>query len=266
MMIRGLLEKAEVEEKKGRSMERDAQQMRAKATKLATAAMAPLEEESDHEPPESTDEEKAPAAAPSKGRTGKLQEKARLGKGPVPDDEEARAKAEAAEAAAKQAIGRFLNQKLAAGFASWHSWWSQVCDNIHLINETTKRWAKMDLVFAVQRWSSLAEEGNMVIRHYQQRAKASALLAWMQSCKVGRRRLQRNKLLRRLVHGALRRFAARPQGRRLIATVFFAWKLQIQYGENPLSGLCLAVTVCLKGLLQRVPAEPLPPPVHLDGG
>jgi len=268
MMIRGLLEKAEIEEKKGRSMERDAQQMRAKATKLATTAMAPLDEESDHEPPESNDEEKPPAAAPSKARTGKLQEKARLGKGPIPDDEEARAKAEAAEAAAKQAVRRFLNQKLAAGFSTWHSWWSEVRDNIHVINEATKRWSKLDLLFAIKRWASFAEEGNMVICHYKQRAQALALLAWMQSCKVGRRRLQRNKLLRRLVHGALRRFAARPQGRRLIATVFFAWKFQVQYGENPLSRLCLAVTVCLQGLLPRVPAEHLPPPVavDLDGG
>lgn len=91
MMIRGLLEKAEIEEKKGRSMERDAQQMRAKATKLAHAAMAPLADESDPER-EENEEEKPPSTAPSKkpqeARTGNA--KARLSKGPVPDDEEAR--------------------------------------------------------------------------------------------------------------------------------------------------------------------------------
>lgn len=230
-MLRGLLDKAEAEEKVGRSMERQAHQMRAKATKLAQAALEPLGLVDENELPDGST---SPAAArPCKGSKGKAK-----GKGKKSDaDKNAELIAalqevykvpfddETVELLTRVAhrIGRLQSVR---AFNRWQGFVGARREALGMVSAVVRRWHQQELVASLSKWHEY-HELRVRIRlgqacswsHYSKRRHLDVLKQWREA----RNRRHERRRLGLLVQTGIRRTGMHPEPRRLLKMVLHAW-------------------------------------------
>lgn len=237
-MLKGLLAKAEAEDRVGRRMDQDARHMRLRACRLAENAMAPQDEESNELPNASR------LPPDKKGKGGKRKALAVLDD--VDPAEEKRVQDKFAEAAKK-----LNNLGLTKGFNTWQANASAIREKLDLLNGVTRRWMRLAVAERFDSWVAM-RDANLKVqlsrvtvwRDFNQ--QRSSLRLWLQA----RNQIRRKKHLGELVSRGVMRMGVKPGPRKLLAIVLGAWR-QLHWETKMrkaggVAALCAAVVACLR--------------------